>query len=98
MIEKGGAEPKLFFFSERFNQPNDMTIARDGTIYASDPNWKGRSGQIWRIAKNADGSVAGGIMTAPRAVGTTNRIDLSPDRRTPYFGESGSRQILSYTI
>src|SRR4051812_34514057 len=52
MIEKGGAEPKLFFFSERFNQPNDMTIARDGTIYASDPNWKGRSGQIWRITKN----------------------------------------------
>lgn len=98
MIEKGGAEPKLFFFSERFNQPNDMTIARDGTIYASDPNWKGRSGQIWRIAKNADGSVAGGIMTAPRAMGTTNGIDLSPDGRTLYVGESGRGQIWSYAI
>jgi sugar lactone lactonase YvrE len=38
-IAKGSAEPKIFFSSERFNQPNDMTIAPDGTIYASDPNW-----------------------------------------------------------
>jgi sugar lactone lactonase YvrE len=97
-IEKGSAEPKLFFSSERFNQPNDMTIARDGTIYASDPNWKGRSGQIWRIAGNADGSVTGGIMTAPRSMGTTNGIDLSPDGRTLYVGESGTGQIWSYAI
>jgi signal peptidase len=39
-IAKGSVEPKVFFSSNRFNQPNDMTIARDGTIYASDPNWK----------------------------------------------------------
>ncbi|MEA2897908.1 MAG: hypothetical protein QOJ84_3523 [Bradyrhizobium sp.] len=89
-IEKGSVEPKVFFSSERFNQPNDMTIARDGTIYASDPNWKGRSGQVWRIAKDPDGSVAGDIMTAPRAMGTTNGIDLSPDGRTLYVGESGT--------
>lgn len=97
-IAKGSAEPKIFFCSERFNQPNDMTIAPDGTIYASDPNWKGRSGQIWRIAKAADGSVAGDIMTAPRAMGTTNGIDLSPDGRTLYVGESGTGQIWSYAI
>ena len=97
-IEKGSREPKVFFSSERFNQPNDMTIARDGTIYASDPNWKGRSGQVWRIAKNPDGSAAGDIMTAPRAMGTTNGIDLSPDGRTLYVGESGTGQIWSYAI
>lgn len=98
VIEKGSAEPKMFFSSDRFNQPNDITIARDGTIYASDPNWKGRSGQIWRIAKAADGSVAGDIMTAPRAMGTTNGIDLSPDGRTLYVGESGTGQVWSYAI
>ena len=97
-IEKGSVEAKVFFSSERFNQPNDMTIARDGTIYASDPNWKGRSGQVWRIAQNADGSVAGDVMTAPRAMGTTNGIDLSPDGRTLYVGESGTGQIWSYAI
>jgi sugar lactone lactonase YvrE len=97
-IEKGSTEPTIFFSSGRFNQPNDITIARDGTIYASDPNWKGRSGQIWRIAKAADGSVAGDVMTAPRAMGTTNGIDLSPDGRTLYVGESGTGQVWSYAI
>jgi signal peptidase len=80
------------------NQPNDMTIAREGTIYASDPNWKGRSGQIWRIAKAADGSVQGQVMIAPRSMGTTNGIDLSPDGGTLYVGESNSGQIWSYTV
>ncbi len=79
-------------------QPNDITVARDGTIYASDPNWKGREGHIWRIAKAADGSVQGQVMPAPRAMGTTNGIDLSPDGKTLYVGESSSGQIWSYAV
>lgn len=97
-IGKGSSELSTYFHSDRFNQPNDMTIARDGTIYASDPNWKGRSGRIWRIARSADGSVQGEIMTAPRAMGTTNGIDLSPDGNTLYVGESSSGQVWSYAV
>lgn len=93
-----GPEPVVWFHSDRMNQPNDMTIADDGAIYASDPDWKGRKGRIWRIAKTADGSVQGQIMTAPRAMGTTNGIDLSPDGNTLYVGESGTGQIWAYTI
>jgi len=37
-------------------------------------------------------------MTAPRAMGTTNGIDLSPDGKTLYVGESSSGQVWSYTI
>jgi hypothetical protein len=40
VIEPGSAVPTEYFHSEEFNQPNDMTIASDGTIYASDPHWK----------------------------------------------------------
>lgn len=97
-IRKGSLETVVWFHSDLMNQPNDMTIARDGTIYASDPNWKGRSGQIWRIAKTADGSVQGHVMTVPRAMGTTNGIDLSPDGNTLYVGESNTGQIWSYAI
>lgn len=93
-----GPEPVVWFHSDRMNQPNDMTIADDGTIYASDPDWKGRSGRIWRIAKTADGVVRGEIMRAPRAMGTTNGIDLSPDGNTLYVGESGSGRIWAYAI
>ncbi len=97
-VPKGGVEPQLWFHADRMNQPNDITIARDGTIYASDPNWKGRTGQIWRIAKGADGSVQGQVMSAERAMGTTNGIDLSPDGKTLYVGESNSGQIWSYAV
>jgi sugar lactone lactonase YvrE len=38
------------------------------------------------------------VMTAARAMGTTNGIDLSPDGSTLYVGESNSGQIWSYTI
>jgi signal peptidase len=97
-IPKGATEPVIWFHSDEMNQPNDITVARDGTIYASDPNWKGREGHIWRIAKAADGSVQGQVMSAPRAMGTTNGIDLSPDGKTLYVGESSSGQIWSYAV
>lgn len=97
-ISKGATEPSVWFHSDEMNQPNDITIARDGTIYASDPNWKGREGHIWRIAKAADGTVQGQIMSAPRAMGTTNGIDLSPDGKTLYVGESSNGQVWSYAI
>lgn len=97
-IERGSLEPVVWFHSDLMSQPNDMTVTRDGTIYASDPNWKGRSGQIWRIARAADGSVQGQVMVASRVMGTTNGIDLSPDGKILYVGESNSGQIWSYTI
>jgi sugar lactone lactonase YvrE len=96
--KKGSLAPEVYFHSDLMNQPNDITIARDGTIYASDPNWKGRKGQIWRIARSADGSVQGTVMKAPRLMGTTNGIDLSPDERTLYVGESLSGQVWAYSL
>ena len=97
-IKKGNLDPEIYFHSDLMNQPNDMTIARDGTLYASDPHFKGRSGQIWRIAKRADGQVQGEVMKASRVMGTTNGIDLSPDGKTLYVGESNTGQIWSYII
>jgi len=97
-IAPGTTEPRLVFHADDMSQPNDITLARDGTIYASDPNWKARSGRIWRIAKGPDGSLQGAAMTAPRAMGTANGIDLSPDGRTLYVGESNSGEIWSYAI
>ena len=97
-IDKNETTPRAIFHSDQISQPNDITLARDGVIYASDPNWKARSGKIWRIARTADGSWQGAAMAAPRAMGTTNGIDLSPDGRTLYVGESNSGEIWSYAI
>src|SRR6267143_2065544 len=32
---------------DRMNQPNDLALAPSGNIYASDPNWKEGTGQVW---------------------------------------------------
>jgi sugar lactone lactonase YvrE len=98
VIETGSAVPREYFRSDAFNQPNDMTIAGDGTIYASDPHWKRRDGQVWRIFRTADGKVRGEPMASPRAMSTTNGIDLSPDEKTLYVGESSTREIWAYRI
>lgn len=97
-VKKGASQAEVYFHAEQMNQPNDITIADDGTIYASDPFWKGRTGQIWRISKSADGAVQGAVMKAPRAMGTTNGIDLSPDGKTLYVGESMSGQVWAYEV
>jgi sugar lactone lactonase YvrE len=98
LVGPDGTQVETYFHSDDFNQPNDMTIANDGAIYASDPHWKQREGQIWRIAKSADGTVVGEKMTADRRMSTTNGIDLSPDGKTLYVGESDTREIWSYRI
>lgn len=55
-FEPGQTELHLYFHSDQFNQPNDLAISTDGTIYASDPHWHHRDGQIWQIIRGPDGN------------------------------------------
>jgi signal peptidase len=89
-----GATPRVYFHSDRFNQPNDMALARDGALYASDPNWRRREGQVWRIAPGGQGAA----MASARKLTTTNGIDLSPDEKTLYVAESETREIWAYRV
>src|SRR5687767_10699631 len=67
---------------DRMNQPNDLAIAPNGTFYASDPDWKNGTGQVWRIDRSERAD-----LVAPR-MGTTNGIEVSPDGKTLYVNES----------
>jgi sugar lactone lactonase YvrE len=98
VFERGQKEPRVYFHSDQFNQPNDLTVAMDGTIYASDPHWRRRDGQIWRITRGPDGTGVGEVMSSDRKMGTTNGIDLSPDGKTLYVGESETREIWAYRV
>jgi signal peptidase len=93
LFEPGATAPRVYFRSDGFNQPNDMALGRDGTIYASDPNWRGKSGQVWRVAP---GGASGAPMQVARKLTTTNGIDLSPDEKTLYVGESATNEIWAY--
>ena len=98
VFESGSNEPHVYFHSDEFNQPNDLTISTNSTIYASDPRWRRRDGQIWRITRGPDGKGRGEVMSSQRKMGTTNGIDLSPDEKTLYVGESETRQIWTYRV
>src|SRR5262249_42475495 len=98
VLERGSSEPQVYFHSDDFNQPNDLTVADDGTIYASDPNWRRRDGQVWRIVRGLDGKGQGEVMTVERKLGTTNGLDLSPEGTTLYVDESETREIWAYRL
>ena len=83
---------KVFAHSDEMYQPNDLAIAEDGTLYASDPNWKDGTGQLWRIDKDSRLHRVGDKM------GTTNGIEVSPDGRTLYVNESVQRIVWAFTI
>ena len=74
------------------NQPNDLALAADGTIYASDPAWPKGTGQVWRIDSE------GRVTRVAADMGTTNGIEVSPDGRTLYVNESLQRNIWAFSI
>src|SRR4051812_10659303 len=82
----------VFGHSDQMNQPNDLAIAEDGTIYASDPNWKAETGQLWRIDKD------GSTHRLAEGMGTSNGIEVSPNGKTLYVNESVQGNIWAFSI
>ena len=82
----------VFAHEPRMNQPNDLAIGPDGTLYASDPNWKASTGQLWRVDRS------GKITLLAEGMGTTNGIEVSPDGKTLYVNESVQRNIWAFDL
>ncbi len=61
----------VFAHEAAMNQPNDLAIAPDGTLYASDPDWDKGTGQLWKIGTD------GKVTKVAADMGTTNGIDVS---------------------
>jgi gluconolactonase len=91
-IDPKNRKPEVFVHEPRMNQPNDIAISADGTLWASDPNWKGSSGQIWRIDRDKR------VTLLESGMGTTNGIEVSPDGRTLYVNETVQRNVWAYSI
>jgi gluconolactonase len=85
-------EVSVFAHGASMNQPNDLAIAADGTIYASDPNWQAETGQIWRTTPD-------GLSTRLEAgMGTTNGIEVGTGERRLYVNESRQRRVWVYDL
>ena len=82
----------VFAHDGRMHQPNDLAVAPDGTLYASDPDWKKGTGQVWRVDPSGKVALAAGDM------GTTNGIEVSPDGKTLYVNETVQRDVWAFAI
>jgi gluconolactonase len=91
-IDMASRKIEAFAHNDQMNQPNDLAIAADGTIFASDPAWKNNTGQLWRIDAN------GKTTLLASNLGTSNGIEVSPDGKTLYVNESVQRNVWAWTI
>lgn len=83
---------EVFAHEPTAHQPNDIAIAPNGTLYASDPNWSDNTGKIWKVTKEK------GFELLEDQMGTTNGIEVSPDGKQLYVNESVQRKIWVYDI
>ncbi len=91
-IDPATKKISVFAHHAEMNQPNDLALAADGTLFASDPAWDKNSGQLWRI------STKGEVTRLAKNLGTTNGIDVSPDGKTLYVNESVQRGVWAFPI
>ncbi|WP_043319188.1 SMP-30/gluconolactonase/LRE family protein [Microbulbifer sp. HZ11] len=91
-IDPANKEIQHRFHNPQMHQPNDITIAGDGTMYASDPDWANDSGQLWRISPDGE------FTLLEKDMGTTNGIELSPDGKKLYLNESVQRRVWVYDV
>jgi len=82
----------VYCHDDRFNQPNDICINKKGIVFASDPDWKNKKGQLWKIGLNKKAVLLKSNM------GTTNGICLSPDEKTLYLNESIEKNIWAFDV
>ena len=82
----------IYAHEPKMNQPNDMALAPNGNLYASDPDWKNKKGQLWLVNPNGKVSLLEGNM------GTTNGIEVSPDGKKLYVNESAQLKVWAYDI
>ena len=85
-------ELSIYAHEPKMNQPNDIAIGDNDLLYASDPNWKNSTGQIWLIDSNGKTTLLEGNM------GTTNGIEVAPQGTELYVNESVQRNVWKYDL
>lgn len=92
-ITRNGRKIKLLAHEPAMNQPNDLAISPiSGYLYASDPDWKEGTGKLWLIKPDGE------VRLLAENLGTTNGIEVSPDGKYLYVGESKQLKLWKYDI
>ncbi|QOD59876.1 SMP-30/gluconolactonase/LRE family protein [Polaribacter haliotis] len=90
-VKKGENKVRIYASDSTMNQPNDLAIAPNGNLYASDPNWSNDTGNLWLVKDEK-------IILLEKDMGTTNGVEVSPNGQKLYVNESVQRNIWVYDI
>ena len=91
-VDMNTKEISAFANEPKMNQPNDIAITSTDILFASDPNWKDSTGNLWRIDKD------GKVTLLESNIGTTNGVEVSPDDKILYVNESIQRNVWAYDL
>ncbi len=91
-IDMKTKEISVYAHSDEMNQPNDLAISGNNTLYLSDPDWGNSTGKLWRV--DPDGKIS----LLEEEIGTTNGVEVSPGDSILYVNESVQRNIWAYKI
>ncbi|MDP2560224.1 SMP-30/gluconolactonase/LRE family protein [Psychrobium sp. 1_MG-2023] len=92
MVDPKTKSVSVHAHNAEMNQPNDIAMMSDGTLFASDPNWSKGNGQLWRISPD------GQTQRMAENLGTTNGIAISPNEKILYVNESVQRKVWAYDL
>ncbi|WP_233160004.1 SMP-30/gluconolactonase/LRE family protein [Actinophytocola xanthii] len=82
-----------------FNSPNDVTVAANGTVYFTDPNFQRGNRPDQMSGRTGVFRVTNGVVTLiDDTIRQPNGIELSPDGRTLYVGGNASGRIYRYPV
>ncbi len=48
-VDMSSKQISVYANEPKMNQPNDIAIGKNDVLYASDPNWKESTGNIWKL-------------------------------------------------
>lgn len=91
-IDPKDKQVRVFASDSTLNQPNDIAIASNGTLFASDPNWSESTGNLWRVDPE------GTLVLLASDMGTTNGVEVAPGDSLLYVNESVQRKIWVYDL
>ena len=91
-VDMSSKQISVYANEPKMNQPNDIAIGKNDVLYASDPNWKESTGNIWRIDTNGNVALLEGNM------GTTNGIEVGPKESLLFVNESVLRVVWVYDL
>jgi sugar lactone lactonase YvrE len=92
MVDMSDLSINVWAHESSMNQPNDLAITSKDVVFASDPNWKESTGNLWRIDPN------GTVTLLEDNMGTSNGVEVSPDEKKLYVNESVQGNVWVYDL